>query len=461
MASSGPLEENRSRALPGSATFSSLAEPEFRWYFAGTLAFFMAMQMQFVLRGYLAFELTDSASALGLVAISITLPMLLAAPIGGVIADRVNKKALLILTQTLGAVASFAVTALILADLIEFWHLLAVSLLTGVVFSFNMPTRAAITPLLVPRHKLMNAIALQAGGQNFTRIIAPAMSGVLIAPLDAGWVYCITGIFFILAVLSEFHLPRHGLTSGRRGTNALQEFSEGLRYVAHDRLMAMLVLTSLLVPLFSFPVQQMLPIFAADVFGRGASGLGFLAAMSGLGGLIGAMVSANMDRQAAKGRLMFLGGVLMAVFTVLFAVAPFFGLAMLFLATANIGQMLFQNTNNTVMQAMTPHDLRGRVNSLQLMSFGLMPLGVMPITALADEFGAPITVAGSSILLVVILLVLFALVRPLRLLRMDPLARAELSPVQAAALVAQGKMTQEEAERMLKLGAPGAARTSH
>jgi MFS family permease len=436
------------RRLPGAQTFASLAEPEFRWYFSGTLAFFMAMQMQFVLRGYLAFKLTGSASALGLTAVSITLPMLLVAPIAGVIADRVNKKTLLILTQTFAAAASFAVTALILAGLIEFWHILAVSVVTGIVFSFNMPTRAAIVPLLVPQHKLMNAVSLQAGGQNLTRIFAPALGGLLIAPLGAGWVYFITGLFFIVAVASEFRLPAHGLKTAPRATSFSQEFREGLSYVAGDRLLAMLVVLSMLVPLFSFPAQQLLPIFADEVFEQGASGLGFLAAMSGLGGLIGAMVSANMDRQPAKGRLMFTGGMLMAVFLAAFALSPSLLPAMVCLAIANIGQMLSQNTNNAVIQAKSPPELRGRVNSLMLMSFGLMPLGVLPITALADEIGVQTAIALSSACLAVILVVLYTLAAPLRNLRVDALKRTNLSPVQAAALVAQGKLSSEEADRL-------------
>jgi hypothetical protein len=164
------------------------------------------------------------------------------------------------------------------------------------------------------------------------------------------------------------------------------------------------------------------------------------------------MVSANMDRQPAKGRLMFLGGLLMAVFLCLFALAPYFGLAMLLLAAANVGQMLFQNTNNAVIQAKSPPELRGRINSLMLMSFGLMPLGVLPLTALADEIGAQVAIALSSAALVVILLVLFGLVRPLRQLKLDALVRTELSPVQAAALVAEGKLSQEDADRLSSSG---------
>ena len=171
----------------------------------------------------------------------------------------------------------------------------------------------------------------------------------VIAPLGAGWVYAITGLFFIVAVASELHLPAHGLTTAPKTTSFSQEFREGLHFVASNRLLGMLVLMSILVPLFSFPVQQLLPVFAEDVFDQGASGLGFLAAMSGIGGLTGAIVSANMDRQPAKGRLMFIGGMLMAVFLCLFALRrP--GHRDGLLAVANIGQMLCQNTNNSVIR---------------------------------------------------------------------------------------------------------------
>src|SRR5690606_26748157 len=122
------------------------------------------------------------------------------------------KRTLLILTQSFAAFASVVTAALILTDLIEFWHLLAISLATGTVFSFNMPARQALVPLLVPQHKLQNAISLQMGGMNFTRIIAPALGGLLIAPLGIGLVYMVTFVLFVLAVASEFHLPKEGLS---------------------------------------------------------------------------------------------------------------------------------------------------------------------------------------------------------------------------------------------------------
>jgi MFS family permease len=174
-------------------TFASLHERDYVSFFAGNVSFFMGMQMQFILRGYLAYELTNAASALGVLSASIAVPMLITAPFGGVIADRVNKRTLLIVTQTLTAIASLVVSVLILADMIEFWHLIAVSLVTAVLFSFNMPARQA----LVPQHLLMNAISLQMGSMNLTRIIAPAVAGLLIGPIGVGYVYLITSVLFL------------------------------------------------------------------------------------------------------------------------------------------------------------------------------------------------------------------------------------------------------------------------
>ncbi len=433
---------------PRFAALSSLQEPDYAWFLSGNMAFFMAMQMQFVLRGYLAFQLTNSAQALGLISIMIALPMLVASPFGGAIADRVNKRTLLIVTQTGAALASLLVAVVIIAGWIQFWHLLVVSVVTGVVFSFNMPARQALVPQLVPRHKLMNAISLQMGGMTFTQIVSPALAGLLIAPLGVGWVYMITAMLFMMATASEFHLPKHGMTALARPAPILRDILDGFRYVWHHRLIRLLVFVSLLVPLLAFPVQQLLPVFARDVFGRGPGALGLLAAMTGLGGLIGAGISANMDRRPHKGRLLLLGGLITGVSLFGFAVAPSFALALPCLAAAGVGQMLFQATNNTVIQATIAPEVRARVMSVMLMTFGLMPVGVVPISAAADAVGPSRAVAFAAALFLAALVALFACSRQLRTLRLDALSHADLSPVRAAELVAEGKLTQEEADRL-------------
>ncbi len=434
-------------------TFASLREPEYAWYFAGNIAFFMGMQMQIILRGYLAYDISGRAVVLALVSMAMAFPMLIVAPFGGLVADRLNKRNLLIVTQSVAAAASLLIAALILADAIEIWHLVGVSLVTGVVFSFNMPARQALVPNLVPQHKLMNAISLQMGGMNLTRIIAPTGGALLIAPLGIGWVYTLTTAMFVLAVLSEFRLPKHGMTSNGERKGVREDLGAGFRYIFEDKTLRLLMVVALLMPLFAFPVQQLFPIFARDVFGDGgdrdaAVYLGWLAAASGLGGLFGAMISANLDTVAAKGRVMLVGGIAMGGFLLAFSAAPFLLMALVFIAAMGVGQMVVMATNNATIQAGLPAEIRGRVMSILMMSFGMMPLGVLPIAIAADGIGPRWALGGSAVVMLLVLALMWAASPRLRKLRIDPMKQSQMSPVQAAQLVAAGKITQEEADRL-------------
>lgn len=433
-------------------TFTSLKERDYAWFFAGNIAFFMGMQMQFVLRGYLAYDLTDSAASLGIIALSIALPMLFVAPVGGVVADRVNKRTLLIITQSIAGIASLITAALIISGVIEFWHLIATSLVTGFVFSFNMPARQSLVPSLVPKHKLANAVSLQMGGMNLTRIVAPSLGGLLIGPIGAGWVYVITCAMFGLAIASEFKMPKHGMTAVTEKKSFKADFLGGFQYILSHRTIGMLVLAALLMPLFAFPVNQILPVFADDVFDTGSAGLGLMLSMTGLGGLIGAVASANMERRTQKGLIMLVGGLILGIATLGFALSPTFLLALPCLAISGVGQMLFQATNNSSIQALVPAEVRGRVMSVLMMSFGLMPLGVLPVTAAADVWGADVAVTGLGVVMLLTLFAFFALSREVRTLRVEQAAHADLSPIQAAALVAQGKLSQAQADSILAGG---------
>jgi MFS family permease len=429
-------------------TFSSLAERDFAWFFAGNFAFFMAIQMQFILFGYLTYDLTGSAKAIGLVSAAIALPTLFAGPVSGAIADRVNKRVLLAATQGVAIAVSLGIGLLVIGGSVRFWHLVAAAFVVGLLMSLNMPTRQAMVPQLVPRHKLTNAISLQMGEMNLTRILAPALAGLLIAPLGPGWVYLLAAGLLLSASLMEMKLPKHGMTGHSGGTRLFDDVREGFGYIWRHQTIRLLIATSIFIPMLSFPVQQMLPIFARDVFHKGPAGLGLLSAMSGVGGLTGAILAANLDRQPDKGRLLLLGGITMGVSLVTFALSPLFELSLVFLSLAAIGQLLFVTTNNTVIQANLPGEMRGRVLAVMMMSFGLSPVGVVPVTVAADAVGAPATIAFSAALLLASLLVLFLSSPRLRSLRLDLLERAELSPIQAATLVAEGKLTEAEARQL-------------
>lgn len=440
-------------ALPEAApsffrsTFASLSEREYAWYFSGNLAFFMAMQMQFILFGFLTFDLTGSAKALGAVAAAFALPTLVAGPISGVIADRVNKRTLLHITQLSAMGMSATMAVLVISGVIELWHLLVASVFLGIMMSLAMPTRQALVPQLVPRHKLTNAISLQMGSMNLTRILAPALAGGLIGPLGAGWVYVLAAVLYFTAALANTRLPSAGMTGHKSNAGFRAEMEEGFRFIWRNDTVRLLIATSLLVPMLGFPAQQMLPVFAREVFDKGPGGLGLMAAMSGVGGLTGAMIAANMDRLSRKGKIMFFGSTLMGVSTAAFALSPFFVTALLFLSLSAFGSMMFMTTNNTVIQSNLPAEIRGRVVSVMMMSFGLTPLGVIPVSAAADAIGAPATIAFTAAVQILVVFLIFARSRKLRDLSLDALEKVDLSPVQAAALVAEGRITEEEAQR--------------
>jgi MFS family permease len=436
---------NQSRLL--GSTFASFADRDFAWFFSGNLAFFMAMQMQFILFGYLTFEITDSAKALGVIAAAFALPTLFAGPVSGVIVDRVNKRLLLNISSLVATLMALTLGVLVISGAIEFWHLVVASIAVGLLMSIIMPARQALVPQLVPRHRITNAISLQMGSMNLTRIVAPGAAGLLIAPLGAGWVYVISAVLFFASALLALQLPVHGMTGHRSNTGFVAEAAEGFRYIWRHETVRLLIFTSLLIPMLAFPVQQMLPVFADEVFHQGAAGLGIMAAMSGAGGLIGAVLSANMDKEPHKGRLLLIGGMIMGVFTIGFALSPWFLPALALLVAANVGQMLFMTTNNTVIQANLPAEIRGRVVSVMMMSFGLTPLGVIPVSAAADAIGAPITIACTALIALTVIGLIFTFSARLRNLRLDALERVDLSPVQAAALVAEGRLTEDEARR--------------
>ena len=430
-------------------TFSALRERDYAVYFAGNIGFFLAMQMDQLMRGYYALELTGAAWAIGLVSVANAVPMLLVAPFGGVIADRYSKKKLLLITQGAIAALNAVFAVMIFFDVVQFWHLLVGGVFQGVTFSVAMPVRNALVPQLIPRHKLMNAVSLQMGGMNLTRIIGPAIAGLLIAPLGLGGVWTIAVVLYVIATLSIIPLPSHGMVGrGAAGGAMLSELAGGFRYIGRTPLIRVLLLSALVMPLFAFPVQLVLPVFAKEVYDLGPGALGFLMAFAGLGGLIGTLLAASLDGAPRKGRIMLFGTVLQGGFFIAFALTPMFVPALVFLALGNIGGMLFMTTNNSVIQMRVPEEYRGRVMSVLMMSFGVMPLGVLPMTLAADAIGAPEAVMIASTLMILVLATFFASSAELRRLHVTPGKRAALSPAQAAALVAEGKITEEQAAEL-------------
>ncbi len=378
------------------SAFSSLSYQQFRWLFASNQAFFFAMNGQFIVRSYLAFKLTDSALALGIVNLAVALPMLLISPFGGVVADRLERRGLIMACQFALLLNEGLVLVLILTGVLEFWHLVLVVVLIGSIFPFMMPARQAIVVDVVGRRGLANAMALQMGGMNAARVVAPVLAGFLIFLVGIEWTYVVAIALYALALASMTRVNRSRTEASAVKRTVFGDMAEGFRYVWQDKPVRALLFLGIVPITLMMPFQTLLVVFAEDVWHTGSLGLGILQGAAGVGGITGSFFIAWRAKNPAT-RLMFSSMFAFAGFLFLFALSPWFFLGVGLVAFSDVFIAIFQTLNNTAINLIIPDHVRGRVMSLMMMTFGLTPLGTVPVSAVAEAFGAPVAVAGASV----------------------------------------------------------------
>ena len=370
----------------------------YRWLFASNMAFFLAMQSQALVRGFLAFEMTGSEFALGGVSFAVAVPMLLVSPIGGVLADRVDRRRLIMAAQGLVLVSESTVLALYVTERLEFWHLLAAALVMGCVFPLMMPARQAIVANLVGRERLGSAIALNMTGMNTARVVGPALGGVLILGDDVRLAYAVGIAIYLSALLCMLGIAPARPPAGARDVSPWSSLVEGFEYLARNRLVALLLLFGLLPMFLAMPFQQLLPAFAEKVWPVGANGLGLLSAVVGLGGVAGSLFVAWRGDGGRRlglqlGSMVGFGALLAA-----FCWVPQFSAALGVVFLANVLASVFGTVNSTAIQLLIPDAVRGRVSSFLMMSFSLPLLGVLPVSYAARELGVQQAVSGAALL---------------------------------------------------------------
>lgn len=383
------------------ATFSSLENRTYRLYWISLLASFSAQQMHMVVRGWLVYELTDSALALGLVSAAAGVPILLFSLYGGVIVDRVEKRKLLIVTQAITAMATLTIAVLISTGSIALWHLIIAAIANGLILSFDLPGRQAIIPQLVEQRQIMNAVALGSGATNLTRVIAPALGGVLVGVMGIDGVYYL--IVACYAASAAFLLTMPTLLTPTRDSKATvrSDLIEGLRYIRRSSVLPALLAMAVVPIAFGMPYMMLMPVFAIDVFNVGASGLGYLMAAAGIGALAGSFLVASLGDFKHKGVLLMVASASFGVFLILFANSNYFYIALFFLLGVGMANSIYMATNNTLLQINTEDRMRGRVMSLYMMTIGLFPIAVLPASAIAESLGGPVAIgAGGAILLI-------------------------------------------------------------
>lgn len=362
----------------------------------------LANQMGMIASGYAAFELSGSATVLGLVSSAMSLPMLLLALMGGVVADRNPRRAIILASQSAMCVTAAIVAAFALTGALNIWHLVLFGLVQGAGFSFNMPARQAYLADLVGAPLLRSAISLQNAGMNFNRIAGPSLAGVLLAfpLLGVGGTFLVMTVLYVLAISTIIRLPdsRPPVTAlGEDRPTGWAHLIEGLRYISSSQQIMLILGIGALVLLFSMPYQMLLPLFAEGVFGMGPTGLGLLSAAAGVGALLGSLAVAASSRMSA-GKLQLATGFGLGLSLIGYGLAPSFAVAVGLVALVGLMSACFMALSNTLIMTTIDSGFYGRVMSVWLLTFGFMPLATLPAGWLADQIGGPITIAATGLL---------------------------------------------------------------
>lgn len=390
-------------------TFDAFQVVSYRWFWLSLLSSMAAFNMHILIRGWLVYELTGSPRALGLVSASAGVALIAFAPIGGVVADRVDKRNLMIAAQSASALLAVVITILIFTDAIMLWHLVVASVLSGTIFAFSLPARQAVVPELVEKHRIMNAIAIGGGATHLSRVVFPAIGGLLASIVGIAGAYCVVVFCYIAAAVLLLRVPPTGVRAVATSASVSFHLAEGLSYIRRSPILVSLLLMAAVPILLGMPYQMLMPVFAESVLGVGVRGLGFLMAAVGVGALIGSLLVASLGDFRHKG-LLLLGSVsLFGLGLIPFALSGNFYLSLGILFCVGVVNTAYLSTNNTLIQTNVDDHVRGRVMSIYVMTFGFNGVGVLLVGEIAEHLDAPVAVAMGGALVL-----LFGLVMLLR-----------------------------------------------
>jgi len=390
-------------------TFASLAVRDFRYLWVGSFATQIGMWTQHVAQGWLAYDLTGSATFLGAVALARAGPSLVLTLPSGVLADRWNRRQIVIVSQGLSMLNALALALLVIGDLVEPWHLVASGFVLGTTHSFNMPARQSLVAQLAGPQFTANAVALNAISFNTARVLGPALAGVLIGVWGLAACFLVQagsllwGMIWTLAISDAAKVP-----AGRQRGSIWRNLLDGLRFMKESRAISGLITIAAVPILFGMIYMQLMPVFARDVLEVGPSGLGLLMSAVGAGSMAGAFIAAAVSYHPRKGIILLgatagLGGSI-----ALFASSQWLVVALIALTLVGVTQAISMAMNQTLLNLLTTNEYRGRMNSIYMMTWNFEPLVFLPAGLLADQAGAPFTTILAGCLVIASVLVIGA-----------------------------------------------------
>jgi MFS family permease len=397
-------------------TFASLAVRNYRLFYIGQGISLVGTWVRRTSMGWLVYQLTGSKAMLGLVMGLATLPMFVLSPWAGSIADRMDKRRIILITQVAAALCSGIIAALIFAKRINEWHLIVLATASGVAFAFGMPARQAFVVELVGRERLMNAIALNSGLVNLSRIFGPAVAGIVMGTIGMGFCFCIDALSYLVVIATLLMLTLPEFRKPERLPSHWQGLLEGAREVRRNRRVRVLLLLLSLVGVFGWSFQTLMPAIAPDLLKLDAVQYGVLMSMFGVGAIAGALFVASRKAESNR-RLQVFGGVwamvagiyLVALFGALLGGRPLaFWCVSGALMLTGAGAVMFMSTSNTLIQTSVEDRIRGRIMGIWAVAFGgSLPLGAFLAGIVAHAISPFLTISLFASVLLAGSLVIF------------------------------------------------------
>ena len=372
------------------STFSSLKYRDYRYLWFAQVGRAAAMWMEQIARPVLILQLTDSALQVGLVVAVRMAPQLIFGLISGVVADRFDRKRILLAAQWVTMSGHFLLAGLVLAGIVEVWHVFALAFITGTSMVFNQTSRQSLIPQIVPKEDLLNAVALNTVALNIMRIAGPALAGViLLTGSNVGPVYLVSGFLgaSVIVSIAQVRIQR-APKAGDERSSWIGDLKDGLRFAVKNPAVLAVLGPPLIMFVFGMPyLSVFVPLFAKRVLDLGDAGVGVLMASAGFGAVLGSLFMASQAQLHQRGRLLLLFMALFSSALILFSRATFLPLSIvLLMVTASMSTSYMALTNSLLLE-MSPPDMHGRVMSLMSLDRGLVPVGATIAGALAASMG--------------------------------------------------------------------------
>jgi len=375
---------------------SALRHRNYRLYWLGQLSSVLAQNMEGIAQSWLVLELTNSPLLLGLTGLAFAIPTITLTLLGGVIADRADRRRIMIFSQLGSASIFFILATLVVIQWVALWHVMTLAFLSGCIRAFDRPSRMALLPQMVPKEDIPNAVAVGGTIWQLNRLVGPAVAGLLIYLVGIGptFYFCffasLSAVCLWLGIRFE-HQPT-AVSSG----GLLQHMMDGLNFIRKNELYYTFISMTFFNSIFGMSYLILMPVFARDVLNVGSQGFGFLQSAGGLGALLGVFAVAYFSHSGGKGRQVIGGAIIFGLLLIIFALSKSYPLSLILACALGIASQFYITMINAILQVNLPDQLRGRVMSIYGLTWDLMPLGGLIAGAIAEYAGAPTAVVAGG-----------------------------------------------------------------